>query len=294
MSQLEKLIQHIDPRAVLLETRPLTGGISAQMTLAVLQTGDGEQAKWIIRTPGDKQMFVLMKFLEQTAVSAPKPIYFDDSKQFSDEPLLIMDFVEGEINFTPKDPIAYATQFAEHLAAIHSVSVPDELNTQITQARNFLDEQLNRPTSLDEAFHVETIKSRLGRWQPKVKNSLCLLHGDYWPGNTLWHNEKLVAVIDWEDSYVADPLQDLAKSRSELAWIFGEEVLNHFTQRYQALMPLDYAELPYWDLLAALRFVRLCDGDLDWFDQFFREYGRYDLKPDVVAKRVNQFIQKAL
>ena len=93
---------------------------------------------------------------------------------------------------------------------------------------------------------------------------------------------------------MSDPLQDLAKSRSELAWIFGEDVLKQFTKRYQMLMPLDYSELPYWDLLAALRFVRLCDGDLDWFDSFFGEYGRHDLKPDVVTKRVNQFIQNAL
>ena len=205
-----------------------------------------------------------------------------------------MSFMDGQMHFSPADPLDYATQLAEQLAAIHAITPQNIDLAFLEQNSSLLREQQNEPTSLDAIFHVDSIKSKLAGWQPTLGNAPSLLHGDFWPGNTLWRNERLAAVIDWEDAHVGEPLMDFAKSRSELAWIFGSAVLNQFTEQYQALMPLDYADLPYWDLLAMLRFVRLVDGDLAWFGEFFREYGRYDLTPTVVTQRVQAFIAQIL
>jgi aminoglycoside phosphotransferase (APT) family kinase protein len=60
-----------------------------------------------------------------------------------------------------------------------------------------------------------------------------LLHGDYWPGNVLWHDGKIVAVIDWEDARLGDPLIDLAMSRLDLVWICGIYAMHMFTEQYQ-------------------------------------------------------------
>ena len=39
-----------------------------------------------------------------------------------------------------------------------------------------------------------------------------------------------------------------------MRWAFGPEAMQTFTARYQARMPgLDFAALPTWDLVAALR-----------------------------------------
>jgi aminoglycoside phosphotransferase (APT) family kinase protein len=69
----------------------------------------------------------------------------------------------------------------------------------------------------------------------------------------LWQNDRLVAVIDWEDAAVGDPLADLANSRLELLWAFGADAMQRFTQRYHALAAVDLTQLPYWELGAALR-----------------------------------------
>jgi aminoglycoside phosphotransferase (APT) family kinase protein len=37
-----------------------------------------------------------------------------------------------------------------------------------------------------------------------------VLHGDYWPGNVLWRDGRLVGVIGWEEAAFGDPLADLA------------------------------------------------------------------------------------
>jgi aminoglycoside phosphotransferase (APT) family kinase protein len=41
-----------------------------------------------------------------------------------------------------------------------------------------------------------------------------LLHGDFWPGNALWRDGALVAILDWEDAAIGDPLADVANAGS--------------------------------------------------------------------------------
>jgi aminoglycoside phosphotransferase (APT) family kinase protein len=84
-------------------------------------------------------------------------------------------------------------------------------------------------------------------------NPPVLLHGDYWPGNLLWKNGQLVAVIDWEDAAIGNPLADIANSRLEILWAFGNDAMERFTRLYQSMASVNFTHLPYWDLCAALR-----------------------------------------
>jgi aminoglycoside phosphotransferase (APT) family kinase protein len=80
-----------------------------------------------------------------------------------------------------------------------------------------------------------------------------LLHGDFWPGNVLWKDGQLVGIIDWEDAALGDPLADVANSRLEMLWAFGIDAMQSFTRQYQAMTTIDFINLPFWDLCAALR-----------------------------------------
>src|SRR5690606_1157569 len=46
-----------------------------------------------------------------------------------------------------------------------------------------------------------------------------VLHGDFWPGNVLWRDGRIAAVLDWEDAAVGDPLSDLAAARLERLYV---------------------------------------------------------------------------
>jgi aminoglycoside phosphotransferase (APT) family kinase protein len=80
-----------------------------------------------------------------------------------------------------------------------------------------------------------------------------LLHGDFWPGNIVWKDGQIAAVIDWEDAALGDPLADVANSRREILWAFGIDAMRSFTHQYQAMTTIDFTHLPHWDLCAALR-----------------------------------------
>jgi aminoglycoside phosphotransferase (APT) family kinase protein len=131
-------------------------------------------------------------------------------------------------------------------------------------------------------------------WPLAHSGPAVLLHGDYWPGNWLWRDGRLAAVIDWEDAGAGDPLRDLATSRLEVAWIFGPEASRAYTAQYRALMAVDEHLLAYWDLYSALRLARMVGDDLAGWSAFFAPYGRADLTPEVLQRRVEAFVGEAV
>jgi aminoglycoside phosphotransferase (APT) family kinase protein len=89
---------------------------------------------------------------------------------------------------------------------------------------------------------------------PTLDEPGVLLHGDLWPGNVLWHEGQIAAIVDWEDAAIGDPLRDLAVSRLELLWAYGREELDDFTERYRRARPhVELSALPARDLEAAER-----------------------------------------
>lgn len=81
-----------------------------------------------------------------------------------------------------------------------------------------------------------------------------LLHGDLWPGNVLWREGRIAAIVDWEDAALGDPLRDLGVSRLELLWAYDSEVMDDFTESYRRAQPhVDLGALPERDLEAARR-----------------------------------------
>lgn len=92
---------------------------------------------------------------------------------------------------------------------------------------------------------------------PRLDEPGVLLHGDLWPGNVLWREGQIAAIVDWEDAAIGDPLRDLAVSRLELLWAYDQGALEDFTERYHRAQPhVDLSALPTRDLEAAERLTR--------------------------------------
>ena len=51
---------------------------------------------------------------------------------------------------------------------------------------------------------------------------------------------------------MGDPLADVANSRLEILWAFGIDAMQSFTDHYRSMTTIDFDNLPYWDLCAAL------------------------------------------
>ncbi len=143
---------------------------------------------------------------------------------------------------------------AKRLADIHAVDWQVAgLDVLPEQRQRYAHRVCCRPDRLDDSLSEgqvrEHLEAHLPCWQV---NAPVLLHGDYWPGNTLWRNGYIAAVIDWEDAAIGDPLQDVANCRMELLWAFDATCMGTFTRTYLEMTSIDASSLPVWDLYAAL------------------------------------------
>ncbi len=302
--RLARVVQAVEPDSNLLRAWPLKGGLSAEMTALEIERPDGQTSKWIIRQPGASTLqrnpqaaheeFRLLQVMHELGLATPTPYYLDQSTTILPRPYLVVAYIEGEPDYAPRSDIDFAHQFATHLAAIHGVDSAQLafLPTQATDLNAIVRE---RPTQVNRSLQEGQIRDRLeALWPPPQRNAPALLHGDFWPGNVLWREGRIVAVIDWEDAHLGDPLADLAISRLDMLWIMSREAMLAFTQRYQSLMRLDYSHLPYWDLCAALRFVRLAGPDLPGWASFFHPYGRHDISEQSMRDHYRWFVDQAL
>lgn len=261
-----QLVHQIDPDSKLLRSWALTGGISAQVTALEVQAANGDTQKWVLRQHSARQIadnpqsaaheFAIMGALQAAGVPVPAPIYLDESNSLFERPYLVMGYIEGETQFAPDDINHYIDQFTRQMVKIHAVDmVQQDLAFLPDQAVWYTHKLQNRPAVLDDSLQEGRIRDALEAvWPFPNMNAPALLHCDYWPGNILWQGDQLAAVIDFEDTAIGDPLNELANSRLEVLWAFGKEAMQAFTDLYQSLAPdLDYANLPYWDLFAVLR-----------------------------------------
>lgn len=255
----QQITRRIEPRARLRRSWPLTGGVSARVTALDVVRPDGSNIKLILRQHGaiDRERnprlardeFRLLQIVRAHDIAAPEPFDFDESGDLLPSPYLIVAFVNGQPEFDPLDLPSYLAQAAAQLAKIHAVSDSPELaslprwNSKVESPAGELD------ASIGEA----RIRAALTMWPPSNPTDAAPLHGDYWPGNLLWHHDTLVAVIDWEDAALGDPLTDLSNSRLEFLWALGNDVMESFTDEYRSLTAVDLTDLPFWDLRAALR-----------------------------------------
>jgi aminoglycoside phosphotransferase (APT) family kinase protein len=280
--QFERLVHAINPHYTLLRTWPVTGGISARVTGVEVEREDGHVQKLLVRQHGaadlqaDPQIaeheFELLRQLHAAGQAVPQPYFVEASAEIFGTPCVVIEFIEGQTEFAPVDLQSFIAQFAAQLARLHQVdrSTLDlpflkDLNAVIAQRLS------ERPDVLDETLSEGRVRDALeAAWPWAQHNAPVLLHGDYWPGNLLWREGQLAAVVDWEDAIIGDPLADVAIARLETLWAFGPEAMAMFTQQYLSLNAIDITNLPYWELCVALRPA----GKL----------ATWGIEPDVVAR----------
>ena len=266
-----RVAHRIDPHCKLLHVWELEGGVSARVTALEIVRADGQMQKMIVRQYGDAELkskpqvaateFNLLQCLQTAGLAVPVPYYLDQSGEIFSRSYIAIEYVEGKTEFTPHDVDDCILQLTTYLSRIHHVDCSHLDLSFLPQVEGRYAELLrDRPASLDESLdegHIRDVLETI--WPLPRRNTPVLLHGDFWPGNILWRDGQLVAVIDWEDAAIGDPLADLANSRLEILWAFGIDAMHSFTRQYRSMTSLDFTDLPYWDLCVALRRVAQID-----------------------------------
>jgi aminoglycoside phosphotransferase (APT) family kinase protein len=229
-------------------------------------------------------------------VTVPTPRLLDEAGTILGTPCSVLDYVDGAplVGADADGARSAGRTFAAHLASVHRLDAGAVAAAGIDLPRraDAVDRSLaDPPADLDHRLREGAIREVLRRRPPRrYEGPPRLLHGDFWPGNVIWRGDDIVAVIDWEDAALGDPLADVATTRLDLAWGFGPEATAAFTDHYLSLMPVDPTDLPIWDLLAALRPAgSLAAWAADWAD-----FGRPDVTEQAMRAAHTRFVDEAL
>lgn len=292
---LARIVNAALPGSTLLESTALSGGISAITTALQVRAKGGVRHAWVLRQPGTAALkrqpeiaqdeFSVLQATAAAGLITPRPVVLDASRTLLPHPYFISTRLPGAPDFAPIDRLHYAAQFGTQLARIHQLapSLP---------ARAGACAEAGAPV---QGFDVAGIRQALLAQPPlPARNRPALLHGDYWPGNVLFEEGTLTGIVDWEDAALGDPLTDLGVSRLDVLTIFGEGALEAFMDAYRSHNPINETHLPQWDLCAALRLLRLSEGDFAGWASFFAPYSRDDITAASIERQLRASIAQAL
>ena len=254
----------IDSGCTVLRAWPMEGGVSAQVIAFETVGANGVIRKMIVRRHGAIDFaqnpriaadeFKLLRALYDEGLPVPEPYFLDETNEILETQYLVTAYVDADPGLLVFSPELIARQMAARLADIHTVDWQVAGLDFLPKQRQRVERRVGRrPECLDDSLSEGQVRAQLETHLPLSNvNTTVLLHGDYWPGNTLWRNSKLIAVIDWEDAAIGDPLADVANCRMELLWAFDATCMETFTTTYLELTSIDFSKLPVWDLYAGL------------------------------------------
>jgi len=292
----------IEPTGCLRRAWPLAGGNSAAMTALEVARPNGDTVKFVVRRRGARTVeqntdvaeheFKLLQALHAGAMAVPRPRLFDRSGDIFPDPYIVVDYADGTVEVAPSDPDEFLRLSAARLAGIHASGFSRQDLPFVALQYNRLSRELARRRenfdhSLDEERILAVVRSA---WPFAGMNPGVLLHGDFWTGNLLWDHDRIVAVIDWEDAEVGDPLADLAISRLDFLWLLGVQAMADFTRHYQSMTAITLDNLPYWDLCAALRPMHVI---AEWAEPW-PALGRPDVTEETMRRDHQMFVAQAM
>lgn len=198
--------------------------------------------------------FELLKAVHGAGLPVPEPLLLDTSVRWLPGPFLVMELVDGTTDIPADHPTPFLDAMAETLARVHDLAL--EGLPALPLRTDPLPELFDFLPAMDG---LEELGAHLSeRLDTAYEGAPVLLHGDFWPGNLIWQQDSLAAILDWEDAALGDPLSDLASSRLELTWKLGPSAADHFTRTYADRRQVDRNRLALWEVYvgaAAARFM---------------------------------------
>src|SRR5215469_15358252 len=125
---LARILAAIDPVLQLVSSRPLAGGVSAQVTMLEASLPDGATQRLVVRQYGPANLrsdphsatheHRLLTLLHAAGLPVPHPRWADESRAILPVPYLVTEFIAGETCTEPSCLSLPVSDFSRQLAAV--------------------------------------------------------------------------------------------------------------------------------------------------------------------------------
>ena len=298
--QFEQVANAIDPNAKVISTHKLVGGLACRMDVLKLELGRRDSYEVVTRQyfseAGNhvpRESFVL-RALSANNIPAPKLVLDEEvTGRIFDRPGIVISHLDGSPNLEPLDPSDWARQVAAAMADLHSVTVPEELES-VSKWRIGLLTGWMTAREIPENFTGHELGPEIWHamkaiWPSVDTSSSQLVHCDLWPGNILWKDEKLVAIVDWEWPARGAPTDDVAFFIACSSYL-GLDIEDTFIKAYEEIADKPVQDLLFWKMMATVWVM----PDVGFLTKGFAQLGVKNVTPEDARNAHSGYIQKLL
>jgi aminoglycoside phosphotransferase (APT) family kinase protein len=258
-------IELLGDNATLMDTRRLTGGVSADVYALDIKYADNTMTTVVFRQHNNGEdrhqdratttkEYNLLHALHDMGLPVPEPLALAIDNEQSGGPFWLMSFIDGQTDIAQQSLNTCLQTMAGMLTKLHTL--PTRNLPELPQRTNPVPEVFDY---FPRGQQWRTLKTFLQTCEHcEYQGVPALLHGDYWSGNLLWQDLQLVGILDWEDAAVGDPMCDLAASRMEVLWKHGYDAMGVFTEAYRKHHAVDDWRMALWHVYvgtAAMRYM---------------------------------------
>jgi aminoglycoside phosphotransferase (APT) family kinase protein len=210
--------------------------------------------------------FKMIRLMEQQGIPVPHMLWVDPDGTWLDRPFSVARWIDGEADLTKLadaphvetilqnyvDILGRVHNLDPHGAGIDFLGNPSTATAALEQVELFA-QGFDRQRL--EEFPAISYTIRWLRKNRPVAHRISVIHGDFRLGNFMWDDDGIMAMLDWEQCHVGDPVEEIAFMYWPL-WSLGTLVpIREFVRRYERAsgIPVDDATLAYYRVFIELK-----------------------------------------
>ena len=210
--------------------------------------------------------FKMIRLMEAQGIPVPHALWVEPTGKWLDRPFAVSRWIDGEAEraklVDAPNREAILDQYIEILARVHDIDLT-AAGVDFLGHPSIDTAALEQIELFDSAFATQRLEhfpalTYIVRWLRKhqpVANRVSVIHGDFRLGNFMWDDTGIVAMLDWEQCHVGDPLEEIAFMYWH-AWTLEPFIpLTEFLPRYEQAsgMRVDRDALAFYRVFIELK-----------------------------------------
>ena len=210
----------------------------------------------------------LVRAMRAAGLPVPDILWADHRGQWLERPFSIARRLPGTADTSSVIGTSAAEtlldQFVDILSRIHAFD-PAAIGVDFLGKPTVHTTALEQITLFESNFRAQQLEAfpaaaYLIRWLKKhqpVATRISVVHGDYRLGNFLFEGDRIVAILDWEQVHIGDPIEEIAFMYWSLWSLEPICPIEEFVRRYEAKTgtTVDRAALAYYRVFIELKML---------------------------------------
>jgi aminoglycoside phosphotransferase (APT) family kinase protein len=186
-----------------------------------------------------------LQFAQRVTAPVPKPIAADLESVWFGRPSVVMSRLPGRPDVNPRDAAAWVAALAQTLAQLHETALD---GAEAALPRLPFDEAWEPPAGEHHPLTAAAVRAVTARL-PSLSPERVVTHGDYHPGNILWHRGRITGVVDWSGAGLEPRWSELAYCRADVCLLLGPDVADRLADAYSDIIGATSDELAVYDVM---------------------------------------------